>query len=91
MWRGDGKELFYLSPDDRVMAVGVNTAAGQFQAGTPKLLFQAQMIPPSFWRNIYVVSPDGQRFLLLEPATGGKSSPINVVLNWPALLKNAGN
>jgi Tol biopolymer transport system component/tRNA A-37 threonylcarbamoyl transferase component Bud32 len=90
MWRGDGRELFYLSPGDGVMAVAVNTAAGQFQAGPPKLLFQAHLIPQGILRNTYAVSPDGQRFLLLEPATGGKSSPINVVLNWPVLLKNAG-
>jgi Tol biopolymer transport system component len=89
MWRGDGKELYYLGPGDGVMAVAVNTAPGQFQAGTPKLLFQAHLIPQGILRNTYAVSPDGQRFLLLEPASGGKSSPINVVLNWPALLKNA--
>ena len=86
MWRGDGKELFYLSPGNGVMAVAVNTAAGQFQAGTPKLLFKAHLIPQGILRNTYVVSPDGQRFLLLEPATGGNPSPITVVLNWPALL-----
>jgi hypothetical protein len=87
MWRGDGKELFYLSSDDEMMAVAVNTATGQFQAGTPKLLFKAQLNPQGVLRNTYAVSPDGQRFLLVQPASGAKPSPITVVLNWPALLK----
>ena len=40
LWRGDGKEIFYLGPDGMVMAIEVNTAAG-FKAGTPKPLFKA--------------------------------------------------
>jgi hypothetical protein len=70
-----------------MMAVAVNTATGQFQAGTPKLLFKAQLNPQGVLRNTYAVSPDGQRFLLVQPASGAKPSPITVVLNWPALLK----
>lgn len=56
-WRHDGKELFYLSSEDKLMAVDVNTSAGQFQADIPKPLFQAQLVEGLNWRNRYVVSP----------------------------------
>jgi Tol biopolymer transport system component len=61
LWRRDGNEIFYLTPDGMVMAVEVN-ATKPFQAGVPKPLFQA----PSgvlFWD----VSADGKRFLLPVP------------------------
>jgi eukaryotic-like serine/threonine-protein kinase len=86
MWRRDGKELFYLSLDDRLMAVNVKTDPPPFQAGIPKPLFQVKLIAGD-WRNRYVVSPDGQRFLMLVPAGQAKPVPIVVVVNWPALLK----
>ena len=87
-WRRDGKELFYLNPDDKLMAVEVNTDSANFQAGIPKPLFQAQLITGFLWRNRYVVSADGQRFLMLTPAgEAAPSAPITVVLNWPALLE----
>ena len=88
MWRRDGKELFYLTEDGKLMAVDVNTTSATFQAGIPRELFQAQLVPLSYWRNIYVPSPDGQRFLMLTPASETKPAPITVVVNWPALLKN---
>jgi len=86
-WRRDGKELFYLAPDNKLMALAVSTDSASFQAGIPKELFQAQLIPSRTLRNIYVVSPDGQRFLMLVPAGEAKPSPITVVVNWPTLLK----
>jgi eukaryotic-like serine/threonine-protein kinase len=91
-WRRDGQELFYLGPDNKVMAVDVKTDSAQFEAGVPKPLFQAQLIGGAgFWRNRYVVSPDGQRFLMIVPAgEQTKPSPITVVVNWPALLKDSG-
>ena len=87
LWRHNGKELFYLTPDEKLMAVDVDTTSPAFQAGIPKELFQAQLVPLSFWRNVYVPSPDGQRFLMITPAGQTRPEPITVVLNWPALLK----
>ena len=61
LWRGDGKEVFYLTSDGMVTSMEVNAGA-RFQAGTPKPLFPA----PSgvlFWD----VSPDGKRFLMPVP------------------------
>ena len=86
MWRSDGKELFYLGPNNEVMSVDVTTGSGGFQAGTPKPLFHQPHIGPTM-RNVYVVSPDGQRFLMLVPAGQAKLEPITVVSNWPGLLK----
>jgi len=42
-WRGDGKELFYLAPDRRLMAVGVKSAGDRLEAGIPRALF------PTHW------------------------------------------
>jgi Tol biopolymer transport system component len=89
-WRRDGKELFYLTPDNQLMAVPVNTDGASFQAGIPKPLFQAPLVPTSNWRNIYFPSPDGQRFLMLTPEGQAKPEPITVVVNWPALLRQGG-
>jgi eukaryotic-like serine/threonine-protein kinase len=87
VWRRDGKELFYLNPDDKMMAVEVNTDLAKFQAGIPAPLFQAQLITGYLWRNRYNVSADGQQFLMLEPTGETTAAPITMVLNWPALLE----
>ncbi|MDE3188661.1 MAG: serine/threonine-protein kinase [Acidobacteriota bacterium] len=87
MWRGDGKELFYVSPTGEMMSVDVATGSGEFHASPPKLLFQQRRANPGVWRNIDAVSPDGQRFLMLVPESQASSSPITVVVNWPAVLK----
>jgi eukaryotic-like serine/threonine-protein kinase len=83
VWRGDGKELFYLSLDGSAMAVDVSTS-GVFQAGIPKALFK---VPAGvlFWD----VSSDGKRFLMPAPSGANASAPapFTVVLNWQAGLK----
>ena len=87
MWRRDGKELFFLSVDGRLMSVAVNTNGTTFEAAVPKPLFQTQLDGSTGGRNFYVVAPDGQRFLMLAPIQPASSAPISVVVNWPALLK----
>jgi len=69
------------------MAVEVNTGSGEFQASAPQALFQAQLVQGPSWRNRYVVSADGQRFLTLTPAGEIVINPIIMVLNWPSDLK----
>jgi Tol biopolymer transport system component len=80
-WRGDGREIFYLAPDGKMMAVDV-IAAPEFQAGTPKPLFQTPA-----GAIVGDVSADGKRFLLVAPAGPSASAPFTVVLNWSADLK----
>jgi len=76
-----------LSPEDKMMAAEVNTSSGRLQAGVPKPLFQAQLVQGLGWRNRYVVSADGQRFLRLTPAGETANNPMIVVLNWPSDFK----
>ena len=62
-WRPDGQEIFYLSPDRRLMAVPVRTAAG-FSAGRSVELFRTRVAGPvgTGHRFPFAVSKDGQRF-----------------------------
>ncbi len=83
-WSADGKELYYLTPDSKLMEVDVTTSP-TFQAGTPKLLFQAPQQAAT--NGSYTI--DGKKFLFLAPTgkTGQAQAPFTVVLNWQAALK----
>jgi hypothetical protein len=74
------------APSGSLASVFRVTRPSQFQAGIPRPLFRVEHSSTGL-RNSYVVSPDGQRFLMLVPADKGKPQPITVVVNWPALLK----
>jgi Tol biopolymer transport system component len=84
-WRGDGKELFYTSLTRQIMAVDVGEKAGAIVHGTPHVLFEAR-IPRGQGRSLWLVSRDGQRFLLVVPVGNQPATRIEVVLNWPSLL-----
>jgi len=83
-WGPDGKELFYLSPEQRIMRVAVETGA-TFDAGTPAPLFPV-VISQLNIRNRFAVAPDGQRFLVLTPVGEQASAPTTIVLNWQAAI-----
>jgi eukaryotic-like serine/threonine-protein kinase len=94
-WRRDGKELFYVSPDGKLMATDV-TEEPIFKASVPKTLFQvpvAQIGHPevndvskgSLQVLGWDVAPDGKR-LLIDTATKSSES-VTVLLNWNAELK----
>jgi len=86
VWRPDGKELYYIDPDQKLMAVRVTTTPA-FHADIPRVLFQ---VPPrsagSFMLPQWAPSPDGKRFLFLVPERQGEV-PFTVVLNWQSALK----
>jgi len=86
-WRGDGKELFFLSLDGKMMAAPV-TLGANFDAGTPVALFQSTPRQPVlvFDFFVYDVSRDGQRFLINTQVKPAESAPMSVILNWPAKL-----
>jgi Tol biopolymer transport system component len=86
-WRGDGRELFYLAPDGRIMAVAIRTA-GAFEAGTPAALFAASGPGSPFSASAFHVSADGERFLLnslREGDTGASTTTLQVITNWTRL------
>ncbi len=88
-WRRDGREIFYIAPDGRLMAAPV-TLGPTFNLGTPVALFDAHMLgginPPAGLRQQYDVAPDGQRFLLNVPIED-EDSALTVLQNWGAGLK----
>jgi Tol biopolymer transport system component len=85
LWRRDGKELYYIAADRKLMAVEVKL--GQtFEMGTPTPLFQTQVIRYRS-SNRYAVSNDGQRFLVNSAVEEVSHTSIVVVLNWTAGLK----
>jgi Tol biopolymer transport system component/predicted Ser/Thr protein kinase len=85
-WSGDGKELYYLSPDGNVMAAPV-TLNPIFQPGTPKTLFKFPGPPITATVPYWDVAPDGKRFLRAVPLAANSAAPFTVVLNWTATVK----
>jgi Tol biopolymer transport system component len=86
-WRRDGKELFYIRGDGKLMAVEVK-AGSTFEPGATKPLFDTpvRFVGSSWPYDTYAVSADGQRFLIND-FTETSAPPITVVLNWTADLK----
>jgi len=86
-WRGDGKELFYISSDSKMMAVPV-TIGANFDASAPVALFQAvpRQLVSTNDQFVYDVARDGQRFLILTQVKRPESRPMSVILNWSARL-----
>ena len=89
-WRRDGRELYYLGLDGKLMAAPV-TGDRTFQVGQPVPLFQTTLTvspTPNFSR--YDVTADGRRFLVISPSTSSpgatNSAPITAVVNWTAAL-----
>ena len=84
-WRRDGKELYFMSPDRKIMAVDVKLGT-TFEMGTPKALFQTRVT--NFTSpNRYDVTADGQRFLVNSSVEENSRNPIVVILNWAAGIK----
>ncbi len=83
-WRRDGKELFYLGADQRLMVVDVRGGT-TFEAGTPRALFATRMPAPNpNFVHLYDVSADGRRFLVNTQAGEAAQTPVSVVVNWQA-------
>jgi hypothetical protein len=92
-WRRDGRELHYtenVSGDGplnvRVMAVSVTTSP-TFSAGTPHVLFEGAFRTDGPVRG-YDVTPDGQRFLMVQevPLPPSRVSQMVLVQNWTTEL-----
>lgn len=90
-WRGDGRELFYLSPDGKMMsaAVEIDRTSGRIVTRTPTLLFQSPLTTAAPGLDQYSVTKDGQRFLFITPGKSRDETPhaITVILNWATGLR----
>lgn len=76
-WSHDGRELFYLASDGTLMVATFTDG----KAGTPSALFDAKNVAG------FDVAPDGKKFLAMSPVTSAVSAPLNVMLNWPEVLR----
>lgn len=79
-WRRDGREIFYLAPDNTMMAAAVDGRGAGFQVSSLEPLFETRRSVGGEFP--YAVSPDGQRFLIIGAADDENASGINVVVNW---------
>jgi len=84
-WGAGGRELFYISPENKLMVVSLKLGADNVEFSAPRELFQLSLRATAAGA-LYQPSRDGQRFLVL---TSSETTPqsLNVIVNWSALLK----
>jgi Tol biopolymer transport system component len=82
-WSADGKELYYIAPDDKLMAVKASAKDVSFQAQAPTPLFSTKIVltGSALFKAQYAVTRDG-RFLINETTGQATVSPITVIINW---------
>ena len=76
MWRGDGRELFYVSSGSRVMAASIAPAGASATIGPSVTLFEVPL-----FAGLYAPSSDGRRFLIAMPAPSTDVVPIELQIN----------
>ena len=86
-WRGDSHELYFISPDQHIVAAAVDGSSGTIRTVSTHSLFQIRITradrPDTL--NHYAVTPDGQRFLVAAqpPRSGAVAAAI---AGWTTLL-----
>jgi hypothetical protein len=85
-WRSDGGEIYYLSPDRKLMVIPIGSDG---PTGVPKALFQTKVAAGiNGFRRHFVPSRDGHRFLINTLTEDPTPNPITVVVNWTSALKH---
>ena len=87
-WRADGKELYYIAPDGKLMAAPITAKAATIEPGMPVALFQTRIYGGGTDINVgtsYDVSGDGR--FLIDTVLEDAASPITLLQNWTAGLK----
>jgi Tol biopolymer transport system component len=87
-WRGDSREMYYMTPDSKLVAVPVKSGSS-FEAGAATVLFQAYPREAAFATSeqyFYDVSKDGQKFLI-NAQIRSAMAPLSVVHGWNLELK----
>jgi serine/threonine protein kinase len=83
-WRRDGKEIFYLSAGNQMMAAEIEARSNSFEARKAQPLFRAAVLTAAF--SPYDVTPDGKRFVI--NTVSNPNTPLTLVVNWTARLGN---
>jgi dipeptidyl aminopeptidase/acylaminoacyl peptidase len=86
-WGVGGRELFYVSPDNKLMVVSLKLGIDSVEPANPRQLFPLPSLDSGF--SPYDTAPDGQRFVVRATA-GQPAKPLTVIVNWPARLKKEG-
>jgi hypothetical protein len=91
-WRGDGRELYYYTPNRQLMAVDVSGEGSTFKVGVTRTLFEMHVRAVGIDRGFpgigyYTAAPDGKRFLVATSPETLERQVMTVVLNWTADLK----
>jgi Tol biopolymer transport system component len=84
-WGAAGRELFYVSPDQKLMVVSLRLGGDSVEASAPRELFALPTIDTGW--SPYDTAPDGQRFLVRATSGQAAAQPLTVIVNWRALLK----
>ena len=87
-WRPDGRELYYIAPDDKLMAAPIRTSGATFEPGTPAALFQTRIYGGGNDPGIgieYDVTGDGR--FLIDTVREDATSSITLLQNWAPGLK----
>ena len=86
-WNRNGKEIFYLAPNNDLIAVPLRTDAAQITLGAGHRLFAMRPRPsPRLDAYQYAVTADGQRFLVNTFVDEPTSSALTLILDWPQTL-----
>jgi eukaryotic-like serine/threonine-protein kinase len=83
-WSPAGRELFYVSPDLKLMAVSLKIGGDSVATSAPRELFALPVFENGY--ELYAVGHDGQRFLVLALPERQDPQPLTLISNWPALL-----
>ena len=79
-WRADGKELFFITPEDAIVSVPVSVRS-VLEVGSPTTLFHAPGIAADWG-----VSADGSRFLVMTPERSAASASLSLIFDWQGTL-----
>ncbi|MBZ5592238.1 MAG: hypothetical protein LAP39_08380 [Acidobacteriia bacterium] len=84
-WGAGGRELYYVSPDFKLMAVSLKPGADSVEPSAPRELFSLPAVDTGY--SPYEVAPDGQHLLVRATPQHQAAEPLTVIVNWPALMK----
>jgi hypothetical protein len=77
-WGRAGHNIYYMTPDSKIMEVPVRTGSSKIDVGTPTLLFAGP-------RDSYYAALANRKFLILQETY--QTNPHLIILNWDSGLK----